>query len=150
MAKRTALQTKYDGVIVNIFTIAEGLTSFKQHNLNVETVAQLLIDDAIDMGTDLDAAADYALAAAQLIDAYKLEVHAPVTAHLENAGPRFLRFVNIGPDKINVIKAVRQFTDLSLKEAKDLVEGQARMGGESVSDDFLAQLRAAGATVDIG
>jgi hypothetical protein len=85
---RTTLQQKYDGEIVNIFTIAEGLISFKQHNLNVETLVQLLIDDAIDMGEHEDAAG-YALTAARLIDAYKLDIHPPgyvadaVEAHLE-------------------------------------------------------------------
>lgn len=39
----------------------------------------------------------------------------PVGAHV-------VRFVNVGPNKINTIKVVRELTGLGLKEAKDLVE----------------------------
>src|SRR3972149_1817912 len=38
----------------------------------------------------------------------------------------------IGPNKINVIKAVRELTSLGLKEAKDLVEGAPKTVKESV------------------
>ncbi len=38
-----------------------------------------------------------------------------------------------GPNKINVIKAVREVTSLGLKEAKDLVEGAPQKVKEGVS-----------------
>ncbi len=41
----------------------------------------------------------------------------------------------IGPNKINVIKAVRQVTALGLKEAKDLVESAPATVLEAVSKD---------------
>jgi large subunit ribosomal protein L7/L12 len=35
---------------------------------------------------------------------------------------------DIGANKINVIKAVRELTSLGLKESKDLVEGASQAG----------------------
>ena len=59
----------------------------------------------------------------------------------------------VGPNKINVIKAVREVTTLGLKEAKELVEGAPKPVKESVSKDEAAtvkeKLEAAGATVEI-
>ncbi len=42
---------------------------------------------------------------------------------------------DIGPKKINVIKAVRALTDLGLKEAKELVEGAPSTVMEQISKD---------------
>ncbi len=42
---------------------------------------------------------------------------------------------NVGGNKINVIKAVREVTSLGLKEAKDLVEGAPQVVKEGVSKD---------------
>ena len=59
----------------------------------------------------------------------------------------------IGANKINVIKAVRELTGLGLKESKDLVESAPKPVKEKVGkDDANAakeKLVAAGATVDI-
>jgi large subunit ribosomal protein L7/L12 len=60
---------------------------------------------------------------------------------------------DIGANKINVIKAVRELTALGLKESKDLVEGAPKAVKESVSKEEAAiakqKLEAAGATADI-
>ncbi len=59
----------------------------------------------------------------------------------------------IGANKINVIKAVREVTTLGLKEAKDLVEAAPKPVREGVSKTEAAsiksKLEAAGATVDV-
>ena len=59
----------------------------------------------------------------------------------------------IGPNKINVIKAVREVTTLGLKEAKELVEGAPTAVKDSVSKDEADQvkekLEAAGAVVAV-
>ena len=59
----------------------------------------------------------------------------------------------IGVNKINVIKAVRELTSLGLKESKDLVEGAPSPVKEGVNKDEAAQakekLEAAGATAEI-
>ena len=60
---------------------------------------------------------------------------------------------DVGPKKINVIKAVRAITDLGLKEAKDLVESAPATVLEGVSKDAAAdarsKLEAEGAKVEI-
>ncbi len=59
----------------------------------------------------------------------------------------------IGPNKINVIKAVRELTNLGLREAKDLVESAPAAIREAVGKDEAAEtkakLEAAGATAAI-
>jgi len=59
----------------------------------------------------------------------------------------------VGDSKINVIKAVREVTQLGLKEAKDLVDAAPKPVLENVSkedaDKAAAKLKEAGATVDI-
>ena len=59
----------------------------------------------------------------------------------------------VGDSKINVIKAVREVTQLGLKEAKDLVDGAPKPVLENVSkedaDKAAAKLKEAGATVEI-
>ena len=57
----------------------------------------------------------------------------------------------VGTNKINVIKVVREITALGLKEAKDLVEGAPKAVKEGVNNDesekIKAQLEKAGAKV---
>ena len=47
----------------------------------------------------------------------------------------------IGPKKINVIKAVREVTSLGLKEAKELVEGAPKPIKEAVTKDEAEELK---------
>src|SRR5579864_3455891 len=59
----------------------------------------------------------------------------------------------IGPNKINVIKAVRELTGLGLKEAKDLVEAAPKAVKEGVAKDEAnaakAKLEEAGAKATV-
>ena len=59
----------------------------------------------------------------------------------------------IGPNKIPVIKVVRELTGLGLKEAKDLVDSFPKAVKEGVSKDEAAKIKAAleeqGAKVEI-
>jgi large subunit ribosomal protein L7/L12 len=48
---------------------------------------------------------------------------------------------DVGEKKINVIKVVREVTNLGLKEAKDLVEGAPKPIKEGVSKDEAATIR---------
>jgi large subunit ribosomal protein L7/L12 len=48
---------------------------------------------------------------------------------------------DIGTNKINVIKVVREVTSLGLKEAKDLVESAPKAVKEAVSKDEAAAIR---------
>ncbi len=58
-----------------------------------------------------------------------------------------------GANKIQVIKAVREITNLGLKEAKDLVEGAPKPIKEGASKDEAAEIKkkleAAGAKVEV-
>jgi large subunit ribosomal protein L7/L12 len=60
---------------------------------------------------------------------------------------------DIGANKINVIKVVREVTSLGLKEAKDLVEGAPKAIKEGVTKDEAAGIKKkfeeAGAKVEI-
>ncbi len=60
---------------------------------------------------------------------------------------------DVGPNKINVIKAVREVTSLGLKEAKDLVDGAPKAVKEGVNKDEAASIKKkfeeAGAKVEI-
>ncbi len=59
----------------------------------------------------------------------------------------------IGPNKIPVIKVVRELTGLGLKEAKDLVDGFPKPVKEGVTKDEAAKIKAAleeqGAKVEV-
>jgi large subunit ribosomal protein L7/L12 len=59
----------------------------------------------------------------------------------------------VGPNKINVIKVVREITQLGLKEAKDLVDGAPKAVKEGITreeaDSIKAKLAEVGATVEI-
>ena len=60
---------------------------------------------------------------------------------------------DVGANKINVIKAVREVTSLGLKEAKDLVDGAPKPIKEGVSKEEAANIekkfKDAGATVEV-
>ena len=60
---------------------------------------------------------------------------------------------DVGPKKIEVIKVIRQLTNLGLKEAKDLAETPnakvLEAVGKDASEDAKKKLTEAGATVDL-
>jgi|SRR5262245_3887652 large subunit ribosomal protein L7/L12 len=64
-----------------------------------------------------------------------------------------VHLTNAGDKKINVIKVVREVTNLGLKEAKDLVDGAPKVVKEGVSKDEAAAMKKkfeeVGATVEI-
>ena len=59
----------------------------------------------------------------------------------------------IGPNKVKVIKVVREITGLGLKEAKELVDGAPKMIKEGVdkaeAEDIKAKVEAEGAVVTL-
>ena len=89
----------------------------------------------------VSAAAPMAVAAAPAAAAASEEEQTEFTVVLQEAGP----------NKINVIKAVREVTTLGLREAKDLVESAPVNVKEGVAKDEAAdikkKLEEAGATV---
>jgi large subunit ribosomal protein L7/L12 len=108
--------------------------------------------------------------AAELVKALedKLGVKAAAAAPVMMAGPAggaapaaaaeektefAVHLTNAGDKKINVIKVVREVTNLGLKEAKDLVDGAPKVVKEGVSKDEAATIKKkfeeVGATVEI-
>ena len=76
---------------------------------------------------------------------------APAAAPAEEKTEFNVILQEAGPNKINVIKAVREVTTLGLREAKDLVESAPKPVKEGVSKDEANQIKekleAAGAKV---
>ncbi len=64
-----------------------------------------------------------------------------------------VELTEVGPNKVKVIKVVREITGLGLKEAKDLVDGAPKMIKEGASkeeaDDIKAKVEAEGAKVTL-
>ncbi len=60
---------------------------------------------------------------------------------------------DVGPKKIDVIKVIRQITNLGLKDAKDLAETAGakvlEAAGKEAATDAKSTLEAAGATVEL-
>jgi large subunit ribosomal protein L7/L12 len=59
----------------------------------------------------------------------------PAAAPVEEKTEFDVILQEIGPNKINVIKAVRELTSLGLKEAKDLVEAAPKPVKEAISKE---------------
>ena len=64
-----------------------------------------------------------------------------------------VELTEVGPNKVKVIKVVRDCTGIGLKEAKDLVDGAPKMIKENASkaeaDDIKAKVEAEGAKVTL-
>lgn len=64
-----------------------------------------------------------------------------------------VELTEVGPNKVKVIKVVREATGLGLKEAKDLVDGAPKLVKEAAdkatADDIKAKLEAEGAKVTL-
>src|SRR5438309_4018603 len=101
----------------------------------------------------ITAAAPVAMAAAPAAGAAAAGDGAAPAAAEEEKSEFTIVLKDIGANKINVIKAVREVTTLGLKEAKDLVEAAPANVKEGVStaeaETVLAKLADAGATGDV-
>ena len=64
-----------------------------------------------------------------------------------------VELTDVGPNKIKVIKVIREITGLGLKEAKDLVESAPKVVKEAAdkatADDIKAKLEAEGSKVTL-
>lgn len=124
-------------------TIDEIMTAIK--SMSVMELAELV--KALEAEFGVSAAAPVAVAAAA----------APAAAEAAPAAEEKTEFTvilkEVGANKINVIKAVRELTTLGLKESKDLVESAPKPVKEGVNKEDAAtakeKLEAAGATVEV-
>jgi large subunit ribosomal protein L7/L12 len=100
---------------------------------------------AMEVKFGISAAAPVAVAAAPAA--------AAAVAAVEEKTEFTVMLKEIGANKINVIKAVRELTNLGLKESKELVEAAPKAIKENVNKDDAAaakaKLEAAGATVEV-
>ena len=64
-----------------------------------------------------------------------------------------VELTDVGPNKVKVIKVVREITGLGLKEAKDLVDNAPKMikegAAKAEADDIKAKVEAEGAKVTL-
>ncbi len=101
----------------------------------------------------ITAAAPVAMAAAPAAGAAAAGDGAAPAAAEEEKSEFTIVLKDIGANKINVIKAVREVTTLGLKEAKDLVEAAPANVKEGVSkadaEGILKKLQEAGATAEM-
>ncbi|MFC1908769.1 50S ribosomal protein L7/L12 [Chloroflexota bacterium] len=92
-------------------------------------------------------------AAAPVAVAAGPDSQAAAPAEVEEQTEFTVVLTEIGANKINVIKAVRELTALGLKESKDLVEGAPQTVKEGINKDDAAaakqKLEAAGATAEV-
>ncbi len=112
-------------------------------NMTVLELAELV--KALETEFGVTAAAPVAVAATAA---------APAAAAAEEEKTEFTVILKeVGPNKISVIRAVRELTTLGLKESKDLVEGAPKPVKEGVNKDDAAAAKAkleeAGAKAEI-
>ncbi len=122
----------------------EVLTAIKQ--MNVLELADMV--KALEEEFGITAAAPVAVAAAPGGGA------AAEAAPVEEEQTEFVVSIKeIGPNKVNVIKAVREVTSLGLREAKELVESAPAAVKEGIvkdeADTIKGKLEGAGAVVEI-
>ena len=117
------------------------------NTLNVLEIAEL--SKALQDAWGVTAAAPVAVAAAPAAGGDGAAAAAPVEEKTEFD----VVLKEIGPNKINVIKAVRELTSLGLKEAKDLVEAAPKTVKEAVpkteADAAAKKLTDAGAVAEV-
>jgi large subunit ribosomal protein L7/L12 len=136
--KPKAAKAKKSGSIDEIMTVIKGMS--------VLELAELV--KALETEFGVTAAAPVAVAATATAPAG--EAAAPTA---EEKTEFTVILTEIGENKINVIKAVRELTNLGLKESNDLVEGAPKPVKEGINKEDAAaakaKLEAAGAKAEI-
>ena len=127
-------------------TKEEFLEAIKQ--MNVLELSDIV--KALEEEFGITAAAPVAVATAQAPGGGASEV---AEADDEEQSEFGVTIKEIGPNKINVIKAVREVTSLGLREAKELVESAPAAVKEGVvkdeADSIKSKLEEAGAVVEV-
>ena len=117
----------------------------------VEQISELSLLEAADLVKMLEEKLGVSAAAPMAMAAMPM---AAAAAEPEEEKTEFdVILKEIGPKKIEVIKAVRQLTALGLKESKEMVDGAPNTVLEAVAkeaaEDAKAKMEAAGAVVEI-
>ena len=115
----------------------------------VDELSTLTVLEAADLAKLLEEKWGVSAAAAVAVAAGP----AGATAAVEEKTEFTVTLTEVGGNKINVIKVVREITALGLKEAKDLVEGAPKPVKEGVNkeeaDKIKATLEKVGAKVEL-
>jgi large subunit ribosomal protein L7/L12 len=124
----------------------EVLEAIKQ--MTVLDLSELVKSLETDLG--ISAAAPVAVAAPAAVAAGSADAGAPAE---EEQTEFSVVLQDVGANKINVIKAVREVTTLGLREAKELVESAPSKVKEGITKDDAAKvketLQASGATIKV-
>jgi len=123
-------------------------------NKLVEELGKLSVVEAADLVSKLEEAWGVSAAAPVAVAAMPAGGAGAGAAEAVEEKTEFDVFIkDAGPKKIEVIKVIRQLTNMGLKEAKDLAEaGNAKVleaAGKEAANDAKAKLEAAGAAVEL-
>jgi large subunit ribosomal protein L7/L12 len=117
----------------------------------VDQLSELTVLEAADLAKALEE--KWGVSAAPVAVAGAAGPAAPAAAAVEEKTEFDVELSNAGDKKINVIKVVREITNLGLADAKNLVEGAPKMIKEAVSKDeaesIKKKLEEAGAKIEI-
>ena len=116
-------------------------------NKIIENLSSLTVVEAAELSKQLEE--KWGVKAAAAVAAAPVAEVAPA----EEKDEFTIMLTSVGDKKINVIKEVRAFTALGLKEAKDLVEAAPKPIKEGVSkeesEEIKTKIEASGASVEI-
>ena len=122
-------------------------------NQLVEALSGLTVLEAAQLSKMLEEKWGVSAAAPVAMAAMPVAAAAAAAAPVEEKTEFDVVLKEVGPKKIEVIKVVRQLTNLGLKEAKELVESAPAPVQQAVSKDAAAdaksRLEAAGAVVEV-
>ena len=119
----------------------------------LEEIKGLTLLEASDLAKKMEEAFGVSAAAAAPVMAAGGGAGAGAAGAAEEKTEFTVVLTEVGANKINVIKAVREVTSLGLKEAKDLVDGAPKTVKEGVNKEEAATIKKkfedAGAKVDV-
>lgn len=119
----------------------------------VDAIKEMSLLDVADLVKELEEAFGVSAAAPVAVAAAPAASDGAGAAGEEEKTEFTVTLTEIGPNKIPVIKAVREITTLGLKEAKDLVESAPAPIKEGITqedaNDAKAKLEEAGAAVTV-
>jgi large subunit ribosomal protein L7/L12 len=119
----------------------------------VEDLGKLTVVEAAELVSKLEEAWGVSAAAPVAVAAAGAAAGGAPAAAVEEKTEFDVFIKDAGPKKIEVIKVIRQLTNLGLKEAKDMAEaGNAKVleaVGKDAANDAKSKLEAAGASVEL-
>ncbi|HAW07599.1 MAG TPA: 50S ribosomal protein L7/L12 [Bacteroidetes bacterium] len=119
----------------------------------LEEISSLTLIEASELKTALEDKFGVTAAAPMMMGAAMPGAVAEAAPAVEEQTEFSVELTDIGPNKLNVIKIIREITQLGLKDAKDLVEAAPKLVKESVSkaeaEDLKKKIEETGAKVTL-